>query len=76
MDLSTPGDAFEQQADRIADQMVQMKPNSEALMPKIDSVQAKGGSDGGEVPHSTEKGIKQLSGKGSSLSKPVREFFE
>ncbi|MBN2736492.1 MAG: DUF4157 domain-containing protein [Spirochaetales bacterium] len=75
LDISTPGDKYEQQADNMADQMMKMNPGSVSLKTNIDTVQTKGGN-GGDVPSTTEKDIKNISGKGNSLSKPVREFFE
>lgn len=74
LEVSSPGDRYEQQADRIAEQVVGGgQPNAGAV--KIDKVQAKGGT-GGTVPKETEAGIKGLKGKGMAIEKPLREFFE
>jgi hypothetical protein len=75
MDMSSPGDRYEQQADKIAEQMIRMTQSDEARNLNIDKLQAKGGS-GNTVPTDVEKGIKQLKGKGNPMNKPMRDFFE
>lgn len=74
LNMSTPGDMYEKQADKAAEQV--MKSNtSNKTGPKIDKIQSKG-SSGGKVPTDTEAGIKNLKGKGSTLNRPLRDYFE
>jgi len=72
---STPGDFYERQADTIAEQIVQKQDTSPVTEIKIDKVQGKGAT-GATVPTGIEADIKQLKGKGSALSPPLRLSFE
>lgn len=74
LELSTPGDRYEKDADRIAEQVVSGKP-VDPVQAKIDLVQAKG-INGRTVDREVESEIRTLKGKGRALDRPLREYFE
>lgn len=82
--VSSPGDQYEQQADRIAEQVMHM-PVSEtesvglSAMPHAHHetrVLAKGHSHGARMTPRAEAAIKSVSGAGQPLSATTRNYFE
>src|SRR5690349_17857408 len=77
--VSGPQDAYEQEADRVADQVMRMAdPDIQAKPQPISTVQRTEESGGGvpTVDASTESAISSLSGRGNPLPASVRSFME
>lgn len=77
--VSTPGDRYEQEADRIADEVLRQKMPVEEKDQKVEiqaraSQQAAGGDR--EVNEDLENRLSRSKGGGNSISNQVRHFFE
>ena len=73
LNVSRPGDVYEQEADRIARNIV----NSDTTKTsKISRVQKRTGTKRSSVNNNTESKIKSLKGRGNPLKKSIREYFE
>ncbi|MCP4137523.1 MAG: DUF4157 domain-containing protein [bacterium] len=75
--VGSPNDVYEQEADRVAEKVVNMtdaqvqsKQNDESI------VQAKGSSGGMDVPAGFESGLNSIKGTGSTLNREIREGYE
>lgn len=73
LQVNRGGDKYEKQADRMAEKMVNSNHKSPVLN-KIERVRSRIGF--GAAPKESSAGIRGLKGKGSAMSKPLREFFE
>ncbi len=86
LSVSDPADAFEQEADRVADQVMRMPglqasvqrkcSDCELLQRTADAAPATPSVDVASVDTATENAIAGLSGRGSALPEPVRTFME
>ena len=74
--LSGPQDASELEADRIANEVVSGNSPIAVQPSETPSFSAKGVESALNVPHSTEKKIDFLAGKGAPLGKRLRDYFE
>ena len=77
LNVSQPNDPFEQEAQKVADEIVTM-PDSKVQEKSPISVQRKRATSSGssELSSKTESQINSLSGRGESLSSQTRAFFE
>lgn len=75
MDISQPGDFYEQQANQVARKILNNTSEPTGNAVKIDTIQTKG-SSGSSVSGKIEVKIKNLKGGGTPLSKSARSFFE
>jgi hypothetical protein len=76
LNVSQPGDAYEQEADRIADTVVSGSTVGNVQINKITPVQKKGEPSDISVPSSVESKINSLKGNGAPLNRGLKEFFE
>lgn len=74
LDLNTPGDSYEEEADQVAEKVVNNAAAS-VVQPKKSSTETKGEA-GSSIPETTASEIKEQKGKGSAMSRPLREYFE
>ncbi len=80
--VNAPGDPFEQEADLLADRVMQMPtvfpPGQAAPEPATPGMQVQRSSDasGGEAPPAVEAGVARLQGGGAPLPASERAFFE
>ena len=73
LNISQPGDIYEQEADRIAKNIINTRtPNP----PEVNRVHGKSNTKNRSVNSNTESKIKRLKGKGNPLNKSIREYFE
>ncbi|MCP4132406.1 MAG: DUF4157 domain-containing protein [bacterium] len=77
MTVGSPNDVYEQEADRVADQVVNMtdaqvqsKENNTPVL------QAKGSPEGTTVTPEFESGLSSIKGTGSSLNGTIRRYYE
>jgi hypothetical protein len=76
MNVSQPGDAYEREADRIADSVVSGDAVQVGKIHKTSPLQKNGSSSRSIIPPFIEARIAELKGNGSSLHKGLKEFFE
>ncbi|MCP4131934.1 MAG: DUF4157 domain-containing protein [bacterium] len=69
-------DIYEKEADRVADQVVNMSEADVQTKSGTHMVQAAGSPEGTTVSPEVESGIKNLKGSGSPLNKSTRGFYE
>ncbi|HEU4323550.1 MAG TPA: DUF4157 domain-containing protein [Roseiflexaceae bacterium] len=80
--VNEPGDPFEQEADQLADRVMQMPsifaPGQAAPEPAMPGMQVQRSADaaGGDAPPAVEAGVARLQGGGAPLPASERAFFE
>ena len=75
--INQPNDKYEQEADRLADEVMRMPGPAVPQQHVKEEIQAKGASDqGSEVSSHLEDSIQSLKGGGKPLSESERAFFE
>ncbi|MCP4131348.1 MAG: DUF4157 domain-containing protein [bacterium] len=75
--VGSPNDKYEQEADRVAEQVVNMTDAQVQTKQDDESiVQSKGSPQGTEVSSDFESGLNNIKGTGSPLNKQVRQYYE
>jgi hypothetical protein len=78
--INTPGDAYEKEADAMAEHVMRIPANEPAFFsPKpisISSLQRKGNSPGINAPNSIESYLNKSNSNGKNLDQSTRNFFE
>jgi hypothetical protein len=73
LNVSKPGDVYEQEADKIAHDIVN---NKTSKKPKISRMRSRSNVKNKSVNSNLESKIKGLKGKGNPLNKSLRKYFE
>ena len=73
LNVSQPGDIYEQEADKIANNIVD---SNTKQSPKINNIKRRPAAKNKPGNSNIESKIKGLKGKGNPLNRPVREYFE
>ncbi|MCP4129774.1 MAG: DUF4157 domain-containing protein [bacterium] len=75
--VGSPNDVYEQEADRVAEKVVNMT-DAQVQSKEVETpeIQAKDSSGGMKVPAGFESGLNSIKGTGSQLNKDVRGYYE
>jgi len=75
LNVSSPGDIFEQEADRIAKNIVTNQA-APAIQPKAHTLQTHSDTDGFSINNNLESKINNIKNSGQPLNRHIRDFFE